>query len=131
MELALKGGFQSVGEYAADEGAEAALIYYGQFKENYKDYDWWTALNPENLERDVNRKGYDLMSIGDLKRALRVFQLNTLLFPSSSNAWDSLGECAYNMKEFDLALQFYSKSIELNPENNNAKEMLKQLRSKK
>jgi tetratricopeptide (TPR) repeat protein len=131
LELALKGGFQSVAEYAADKGADAAPIYLQQLKEKYKDIDWWTALDPENLERDVNRTGYDLIANGDLKRALRVFTLNTLLFPNSSNAWDSLGECAYNMKELDLSLQYFKKSIELNPDNMNGKQMIERIMREK
>jgi hypothetical protein len=131
LEMALKGGFRSVGEYAADEGVDAAITYYGQLREKYKNLDWWTALNPENLERDVNRKGYDLIANGDLKRALRVFTLNTLLFPKSSNAWDSLGECAYNMKDFDLSLQYFKKSIELNPDNISGKQMIERIMREK
>ena len=120
-----------MGEYAADEGVDAAMTYYGQLREKYKDIDWWTALNPEILERDVNRKGYDLIANGDLKRALRVFTLNTLLFPKSSNAWDSLGECAYNMKEFDLSLQYFNKSVELNPDNKTGKQMIERIMREK
>lgn len=131
LEMALKGGFRSVGEYAADEDADAAITYYGQLREKYKDLDWWTALNPENLERDVNRKGYDLIANGDLKRALRVFTLNTLLFPKSSNAWDSLGECAYNMKELDLSLLYFKKSMELNPDNISGKQMIERIMREK
>ena len=129
LELALNGGFRSVAEYAADESAEAALIYYRQQKEKYKNMDWWTALNPENLERDVNRKGYNLISNGDVKRALRVLMFNTLLFPNSPNAWDSLGECHFNMKNYDLSLQCYRKSVELNPDNEGGKDMIERLKA--
>ena len=131
LELALKGGFQSVAEYAADKGADAALMYYRRQKEKYKDLDWWMALSPENLERDVNRKGYDLMSSSDFKRALQVLIFNTLLFPSSSNAWDSLGECAYNMKELDLSLQYFKRSVELNPDNKSGKQMIERIMREK
>jgi tetratricopeptide (TPR) repeat protein len=131
LEMALIGGLRSVSEYAADKGTDAAITYIRQLKETYKDLDWWTALNPENLERDINREGYELIANGDLKRALRVFTLNTLLFPKSSNAWDSMGECAYNMKEFDLSLQYYKKSIELNPDNISGKQMIERIMREK
>jgi tetratricopeptide (TPR) repeat protein len=72
-----------------------------------------------------------LIANGDLKRAHRVFTLNTLLFPKSSNAWDSLGECAYNMKEFDLSLQYFKKSIELNPDNISGKQMIERIMREK
>ena len=68
MDLILKGDLRSVAEFAADEGAEAALKYYQQLKEKYRDFDWWTALEPGILEDSINRKGYDLMQDGDLGR---------------------------------------------------------------
>ena len=107
------------------------MLYYRQLEEKYKDIDWWTALKPENLERDVNRKGYDLMGKNDLTRARRVFTLNTLLFPNSSNAWDSMGECYFNLKDYSLSLQYYQKSIELNPDNENGKRMIERLKAAK
>jgi tetratricopeptide (TPR) repeat protein len=128
MDLILKGDIRSVAEFASDEGAEAALKYYQQLKEKYKDFDWWTLLDPEILEGSINRKGYDLMRDGDLRSAFQVFTLNTILFPNSSNVWDSLGECCYNMKKFKLSLQYYKKSIELDPNNENGKQMIKRIK---
>jgi len=99
MDLILNGDLRSVAEFAADEGAEAALIYYQQLKEKYKDFDWWTVLDPEILESSINRRGYASMQNGDLESAFQVFTLNTMLFPDSFNVWDSLGECYYNIKK--------------------------------
>jgi len=129
LELALSGGFRTVAECAADEGADAGLEYYRRLKEKYQGLEWWTALEPGHLEREVNRKGYDLMSNGDLRRALQVFTLNSRLFPDSANAWDSLGECAFNLKEFDLALQYYGKSVELDPDNAGGKRMIERIKA--
>jgi cytochrome c-type biogenesis protein CcmH/NrfG len=47
-----------------------------------------------------------------------------MLFPNSSNVWDSLGEYSYNMKKFNLSLRYYKKSLELNPDNENGKQMI-------
>ena len=127
LNLALHGNIQPVEEYTADKGAEAALDYCRRMQEKYKDIDWWTALKADNLERNINRKGYDLMTNGDSKRALHLFRLNTLLFPNSSNAWDSLGEWAYSAKEFDQALQYYKKSVELNPGNKAGIQMIERI----
>ena len=129
MDLILNGDLRTVEEFAADEGAEAALIYYQQLKGKYKDFDWWTLLNPEILEGNINRKGYAFMQNGDLESAFQVFTLNTKLFPNSFNVWDSLGECSYNMKKFKLSLQYYKKSIELNPDNENGKQMIERIKS--
>jgi len=128
VDLILKGDIRSVAEFAADEGAEAAIKYYQQLKEKYKDFDWWTALDPGILEGSINSKGYDLMQDGDLRSAFQVFTLNTIMFPGSYNVWDSLGECCYNMKEFKLSLQYYKKSIELDPNNENGKQMIERIK---
>ncbi len=129
LDFILDGNLRSVGEFAADEGAEAALIYYQQLKEKYKDFDWWTVLDPEILENSINRKGYALMQNGDLEGAFQVFTLNSMLFPNSFNVWDSLGECSYNMGRFNLSLQYYKRSIELNPDNENGKQMIERIKS--
>jgi len=128
MDLILNGELRTVPEFAADKGAEEALLYYQQLKEKYKDIHWWNAFNPEILESNVNRKGYALMQNGDLNSAFQVFTLNTMLFPDSFNVWDSLGECYYNMKKFNLSLQYYKKSIKLNPDNENGKQMIERIK---
>jgi tetratricopeptide (TPR) repeat protein len=123
LDLIVSGDLRSVAEFAGDEGEEAAVVYCRELREKYQEYEWWTALDPGVLERSNNSQGYALMEKGDLARAHRVFVLNTMLFPGSSNAWDSLGECCYSLKKLDLSLQYYRKSLELNPDNDNAKHM--------
>jgi len=128
MDLILTGDLRSVGQFAADEGAEAALAYCQQLKDKYRQCEWWTALEPAILEGSINSKGYALLQSGVLERALQVFTLNTMLFPDSFNVWDSLGECSYNMKRFSLSLQCYEKSVELNPDNENGKQMIERIK---
>lgn len=127
VDLILSGDMRSVAEFAADEGAEAAVAYYQRLKKKYKEYKWWTVLDPGILEKSNNDKGYVLMQNGDLEKAYQVFTLNTMLFPSSFNVWDSLGECCYNMKKLDLSLRHYGKSLELNPDNKTAKQMMERI----
>jgi tetratricopeptide (TPR) repeat protein len=129
MDLILNGDTRSVAEFAADEGADAASLYCQQLKEKYKDFDWWTELDPEILEGSINSEGYALMQKGDMESAFQVFTLNTMLFPDSFNVWDSLGEWCFNMKKFDLSLQYYKKSIELNPDNENGKQMIERIKA--
>jgi len=131
VDLILSGDLRSVAEFAADEGAEAAVVYYQQLKKKYKEYEWWTVLEPGILEDSVNDKGYVLMQNGELERAFQVFTLNTMLFPNSFNVWDSLGECGYNMKKLDLSLQYYKKSLELNPDNEKGKHMIERIMREK
>ena len=75
----------------------------------------------------INVAGYNLLRHGRPEDALRVFQLNSAVFPESANTWDSLGEAYMTLDRSEEAIQSYRKSLELNPDNGNAKRMLEQL----
>lgn len=82
-------------------------------------------------EYSFNSLGYRLLSQGKLQEAIEIFKLNVEAYPSSWNVYDSLGE-AYNMSgNKELAIKNYKKSIELNPNNENGKAVLKRLEEKK
>ncbi|TGD79542.1 alpha/beta fold hydrolase [Hymenobacter wooponensis] len=78
-------------------------------------------------ESDLNAWGYTLLRQGDKLKALEVFKLNTILHPQSGNAFDSLAEAYLNSGNKELAKANYKKSLELNPKNTNAVEVLKTL----
>ena len=61
---------------------------------------------------------------------MAIFKLNVELYPESANVYDSLGEAYMNSGNSKKAIKNYQKSLELNPENNNAKEMLIALEKK-
>lgn len=131
LELALHGDLTTLWEFTAKEGAEAGLKYYYQLKEKYSHLDWWPGLNHEILENQINQHGYVLLREQNLESALRVFKLNTMLFPDSFNVWDSLAECFYNMKKYELSLKYYKKSVEINPDNDNGKQMIERIMKEK
>jgi tetratricopeptide (TPR) repeat protein len=81
------------------------------------------------LEGDLNALGYQLMNAGQLDDARAVLQLNADVFPGSWNVWDSLAEAHMKAGEHDRAVELYRKSLELNPDNENGKEMLARLGS--
>ena len=56
-----------------------------------------------------------------------MFKLNVETYPSSSNVYDSLGEGYMENGEYELAIRNYMKSLELNPNNTNAVDKLKEL----
>jgi dienelactone hydrolase/predicted negative regulator of RcsB-dependent stress response len=78
-------------------------------------------------EAAVNLWGLDLMEKNHLTEAIELLKLNVQVFPGSSNAYDSLGEAYMKAGQKQLATDNYKKSLELNPENDNAKEKLKAL----
>ena len=75
----------------------------------------------------LNRVGYDLLTEERTNEAIEIFKLNTKLFPEIANTWDSLGEAYMRAGENAKAVDNYRKSLELNPENQNAREMIQQI----
>jgi len=67
---------------------------------------------------------------GREEEARDVFRFMTELFPVSANAFDSLGEACFVLGDKAAALENYRRSLELNPESANAKEMIKRLEAK-
>jgi pimeloyl-ACP methyl ester carboxylesterase len=59
--------------------------------------------------------------------AVGVFELNASLYPASWSAHDSLGEAYADRGRKDEAIRSYKRSLELNPENKNAKAALERL----
>lgn len=82
-------------------------------------------------EAEINTLGYKLLNAGRTAEAIAIFKLNVAEHPGSSNAYDSLGEAYMKQDDTPKAIENYRKSLELNPNNENGKEMLKKLEQKK
>ena len=78
-------------------------------------------------EDSVNSTGYRLLSQKKFADAILIFQLNVQLHPQSFNVYDSLGEAYMRNQEKELAIHNYQKSLQLNPKNQNAVDMLNKL----
>jgi tetratricopeptide (TPR) repeat protein len=79
-------------------------------------------------ERQFNNAGYRLLNSGRVDEAISIFKMNVDLFPGSWNVYDSLAE-AYAVKgERALAVQYYERALELNPDNQNGRDQLKKLK---
>ena len=78
-------------------------------------------------EREMNDLGYFYVSRGDLPRAVDVFTLNVRAFPRSANVYDSLGEAQLARGDTTLAIASYRKSLELDPGNTNATNVLSRI----
>jgi hypothetical protein len=62
-----------------------------------------------------------------IKEAVTVFQINVELFPYSWKALDGLGEGFMYLNDELQSREAYNKSLAINPENRNAKKMLRNL----
>ena len=108
-------------ELAAAEGGGAAL------RARYKE------LKPQGppqafQENMLNQLGYRLLGQESIPAAIEAFRLNVEQFPQAFNAYDSLGEAYMIAGEREMAIRNYEKSLELNPQNANAAEKLRELR---
>ena len=83
------------------------------------------------IENEFNSTGYGLLQQNHVDQALVVFRANAELFPQSWNAFDSLAEAFMRAGDRTKAIANYEKSLVLNPENKNGKDMLERLRAAK
>ena len=111
--------FKTVGE----KGLDAAIAQYRELKPKQSDvYDF--------SEEELNRLGYQLLGARKVDEAIEILKLNVEAYPAAFNAYDSLGEAYMTSGNKDLAIANYRKSLELNPKNTNATQMLSRLESK-
>jgi CubicO group peptidase (beta-lactamase class C family) len=104
-------------------GVEAALARYRRMRSRPREY---AVIEPE-----MNRLGYYLLHTRKaVEAAVAVFRLNVEAFPESANVYDSLGEAYMAAGDRERAVQNYRRSLELDPKNTNAVEMLERLRPK-
>ncbi|MDT3431592.1 serine hydrolase domain-containing protein [Stenotrophomonas maltophilia] len=89
--------------YALDDDAGAARAIRSWLRDNNR-------VTGSELERAINATGYAIRQSLGARRALKVFALNSELYPDSANAWDSLAECHAALGEKEAADQFYAKS---------------------
>lgn len=82
-------------------------------------------------ETAMNQLGYRMLSMKRIGDAIAVFRQNTNDFPQSWNTWDSLAEAYMDNGDNRLATQYYQKSLELNPDNDNARQMIKKMADSK
>ena len=86
-----------------------------------------TSLAATLDEKQINRVGYMLLELGRLDEAIAVFQFNVARFPESFNVYDSLGEAYAAAGDQKNAIVNYRRSLDRNPNNDNAARMLRKL----
>ena len=104
-----------------NEGIEKALVYHRDFKLKNKNEILFS-------ESGMNSMGYSYLSKKEYEIAIKLFELNIESFPDSWNVYDSLGEAYLAIGNKEKAIENYKKSIVLNPENENGKKILKEMK---
>jgi len=107
-----------------NDGIEIAIKKYRNIKKMQPDeYDFGEA--------QLNMLGYQLIFRNMITEAIEIFKLNVEMYPKAFNAYDSLGEGFMTNGDNELAIKNYKKSLELNPNNNNAVQKLEELLEEK
>jgi pimeloyl-ACP methyl ester carboxylesterase len=108
-------------EILLKKGVDSCIAYYKKMKNSYP-----AGMITEGL---LNKLGYDAMSRGDIKGAIKLFSLNAMMYPNSFNTYDSMGEAYLNAGNKKEAIKDYQKSLQLNPANKNAERMLNKIKT--
>ena len=82
------------------------------------------ALLTENY---VNNLGYDFVGMKKFNEAIFILKMNIELHPKYANGYDSLGEIQLMIGDKSDAVLNYKKSVELNPKNSHAIEILQKI----
>ncbi|MDQ7312939.1 serine hydrolase domain-containing protein [Stenotrophomonas sp. Sm10] len=89
--------------YALDDSADAKPQMRSWLRDS-------NGVPTGELERAINADGYAIRESLGAGKALKVFTLNTELYPDSANAWDSLAECHATLGEREAADRLYAKA---------------------
>jgi len=103
-----------------EAGYDQVRAYYDRKSRKYG----YEIVIPEGV---LNRMEYRLLNACDTDEAIRIFEENVAAHPNSANVYDSLGEAFLAIGDPVNAGINYTRSLELDPDNSNARNMLLKL----
>jgi len=111
-------GARLIAQLTQKKGVDAAYQEYQQLLKSGEAYfgEW-----------ETNQVGYLFLQKGATEKAIKILAYNTKRHPNSANAHDSLAEAYYTAGMKEEAKAHYQKSLSINPDNGNAREMLGKL----
>jgi glyoxylase-like metal-dependent hydrolase (beta-lactamase superfamily II) len=123
--------------FAEFEGKESAALFLEEMIERFglklalQNYD--ELRSKQNgvhyfLEEEFAVLGNRLLGRGLIEEAIEAFKVTVKEFPNSALAYDYLGKAYLKKGDVELAVTNYEKSLQLFPDNRNAREILKMLR---
>ncbi len=109
-------------------GVEAAVARYEVIRRE-------NALQDEYLwdlgENSLNALGYRFLRAGMTEEAIRIFELNTAVFPKAYNPFNSLGEAYLLAGRVGEARRALNRALELNRYDGNSYKLLNQMEANK
>ena len=116
--MRLNDGEKLASDYIEENNIDQAAKFYQELMKKDEDMKNW-------LENNLNNTGYKCIWNNNYNTAIAFLKINTILFPESPNTWDSLGEAYFSAKQYELCIEAMKKSLEYNPNNQNAVEVIK------
>ncbi|WP_109852217.1 serine hydrolase domain-containing protein [Aquimarina sp. AU58] len=107
-------------EFLLEGDFDKALNAYRTLKEH-------DSIYPTATEDYLNDLGYSFLREDRMKLSQDVFKMNMMLYPDSFKVYESYAEACVKIGEIDLAILNYTKSLELNPQNNGTRHKLNEL----
>lgn len=85
-----------------------------------------------DFNADINTIGYEwLNEKNNPTAAIKIFKYGIAATPNDADLYDSLGEAYFDAKDYDHALKNYKKSLEIDPNNSNAENMISKIVKRK
>lgn len=122
------------------EGYESTRIFVGRLDSQH--YEYSVKLTPKaedpkftDIKSRYERLAKSIAKANNLINNKRFAEAESLLgnittdYPNVSVSYDLLGNISYLQKDFRRAISHYQRSIEINPENSETKQVLDRLRS--
>jgi CubicO group peptidase (beta-lactamase class C family) len=104
-----------------NDGPERALLQFNTMRTD--------TLRYYISEREINILGYEFLFNGYTTQSLEAFKINTLLFPTSFNVYDSYGDAFRQLGRRTEAMLMYQRALTLNPNSEGSKQSLLQLQA--
>lgn len=106
--------------YILSDGIEKVKEVY--FEEKQK-----TFTNYEFRSNYIDQLGYWLIDRNQSEKALELFKFNTELEPEDAGWVDSVGDAYRAMDSIDMAIQYYKKALEMDPDQDFSRDKLDEL----
>ncbi|MEM9885361.1 MAG: hypothetical protein AAF849_05655 [Bacteroidota bacterium] len=87
-----------------------------------------------DFEGQLDGAGHRVINFGDLKGAYFIFEMNTQLFPESTNAWNSFAYIHRKMQQPTKAIEYYKKVLALDSKGamgEEAKKIIKEIEAER
>jgi CubicO group peptidase (beta-lactamase class C family) len=131
-----------IGSIIANESYPPLLLPFDMsfYKIILEKGDSYIKVNIKNLaqqanllydDRFLNYYGYQFLNADKTDIALKLFKINTELFPNIANTFDSYAEVLAKRGDKENALLNYKKALSLDPENTRIKNNINDLESRK